>query len=70
MTTGLGTGTQKTTGGYDFRQGLEDALAGTFDGEASQKVTRGIGLLERALGDVRAFDDYWHRGSSVCYGVS
>ena len=53
VTTGLGTGTQKTTGGYDFRQGLEDALAGTFDGEASQKVTRGIGLLERALGDVR-----------------
>ena len=53
VTTGLGTGTQKTMGGYDFRQGLEDALAGTFDGEASQKVTRGIGLLERALGDVR-----------------
>ena len=53
VTTGIGTGTQKTMGGYDFRQGLEDALAGTFDGEASQKVTRGIGLLERALGDVR-----------------
>lgn len=52
VTTGIGTGAQNTAGGYDFRQGLEDALAGTFDGEASQKVTRGIGLLERALGDV------------------
>ena len=31
----------------DFRQGLEDALAGTVDGEAYQKVTRGINLLER-----------------------
>ena len=52
VTTGLGTSSQKTKGGYDFRQGLEDALAGTADGEAYQKVTRGIGLLERALGSV------------------
>lgn len=53
VTTGYGTGNQKTTGGYDFRQGLEDALAGTVDGEAYQKVTRGINLLERAMGGLR-----------------
>ena len=53
VTTGYGTSSQKTTGGYDFRQGLEDALAGTVDGEAYQKVTRGINLLERAMGGIR-----------------
>ena len=50
VTTGLGTSNQKTKGGYDFRQGLEDAINGTADGEAYQKVTRGIDLLNRALG--------------------
>lgn len=53
VTTGYGTGNQKTKGGYDFAQGLQDVLADTADGEAYQKVTRGINLLGRALGSVQ-----------------
>ena len=53
VTTGYGTGNQQTKGGYDFAQGLQDALAGTADGEAYQKVTRGINLLGKALGSVQ-----------------
>lgn len=53
VTTGIGTSNQQTKGGYDFAQGLQDALAGTADGEAYQKVTRGINLLGKALGSVQ-----------------
>ena len=53
VTTGLGTGNQQTKPGYDFAQGLQDAIAGTADGEAYQKVTRGINLLGKALGGIQ-----------------
>lgn len=53
VTTGYGTGNQQTKGGYDFAQGLQDALADTADGEAYQKVVRGINILGAALGSVK-----------------
>lgn len=50
VTTGLGTANQTQTPGYDFRQGMKEALMQTSDGQAYQKLVRGVNILGRALG--------------------
>ena len=50
VTTGLGTGSQTTTPGYNFSQGIKDALSQTADAEAYSKVVRGVNILGRVLG--------------------
>lgn len=50
VTTGLGTGNQTTTPGYNFSQGIKDALSQTADAEAYSKVVRGVNILGRVLG--------------------
>lgn len=53
VTTGLGTGQRETTPGYNFTQGVKDALLESPDSEAYQKNVRAINLLGSVLGTVQ-----------------
>lgn len=53
VTTGLGTSQRKTTPGYNFTQGVKDALLESPDSEAYQKNVRAINLLGSVLGTVQ-----------------
>ena len=53
VTTGLGTSQRKTTPGYNFTQGVKDALLGSPDSEAYQKNVRAINILGSVLGTVQ-----------------
>ena len=50
VNTGIGTANQTSTPGYDFRQGIKETLMQTSDGQAYQKLVRGVNILGRALG--------------------
>ena len=49
VTTGLRSGNQKTTPGFDIAQGLREAIQSSPDGIRYQQAVRGMDILEEAL---------------------